>query len=198
MPAKGSRKPPPPKQEMAQVNKNADPKKKNFYEQYSGMVAPGSSSSSPALPDHDSDNDSDPDFHNDGAGLLLNPPTNATLPSSKGKANADSDDDEEEEFNAETMLYAAADDVYFSTKRKRSLASMKTTFMKGSGSSGIRATNTPGRDKERNIFRRVKGWYSPMYDYRSPNMTEEERRKPRYCGAALKRWQFVLVHFAAV
>ncbi|KAJ3106297.1 hypothetical protein HDU96_008274 [Phlyctochytrium bullatum] len=193
-------------------------KKKNFYEQYAQRIAPQRTDSTqpgPATTGNAHDSDSEDDeaadpFATDEAGLLasktpLNSPVNAIKPSnaaaeSTAKVQDTDAVDEDEEFNPEAMLYAAADDVYFSTKRKRSMATIKSSF--GSQRPGsvrsARSAAGPAREVERNPFKRVAGWYRPVYDYRSPNLTEEERRKPRYCGGALKKWQFICVHFAAV
>ncbi|TPX67077.1 hypothetical protein SpCBS45565_g04061 [Spizellomyces sp. 'palustris'] len=43
-------------------------------------------------------------------------------------------------------------------------------------------------------FQRVRSWYKPVYDYKTPGLSYKERRRPRYCGGRLKRWQFILLH----
>ncbi|KAJ3204823.1 hypothetical protein HDU67_009293, partial [Dinochytrium kinnereticum] len=197
------------KREMAQV-RAAQEEKKSFYEQYSHMIAPGTTSNTNNPSDTDDDNDDDDndnDYTSDAAGLLLSPPTNAISSSSNSRKHPttttttpDDDDDDADDFNAETMLYAAADDVYFSTKRKRSLATMKSTFMSTKATASVksgRSSMGPAREVERNLFRRIRGWYTPVYDYRSPNVSEEERRRPRFFGGTLRKWQFVMMHVTA-
>lgn len=41
---------------------------------------------------------------------------------------------------------------------------------------------------------RIQAWYKPIYDYKTPGLTWEQRRIPRYCNGRLKRWQFWMLN----
>ncbi|KAJ3172657.1 hypothetical protein HDU88_005987 [Geranomyces variabilis] len=43
----------------------------------------------------------------------------------------------------------------------------------------------------------ILSWYKPVYDYKTPNLSDKERRIPRYAGGRFKRWQFILLHLIA-
>ncbi|KAJ3190634.1 hypothetical protein HK101_008517 [Irineochytrium annulatum] len=190
---------------------NAGKPQKTLYEQYSALATPGPAAGrSNRVPDDEEDDEDEGE--EEAQGLLNNA---ASAPSSKkpnpdrvavvGDDDDEEDDDEDEDedeeddpFDPETMLYAAADKVYFQGKRKRSLASMKSSFLNRTNTSRARQmTHLAALGKpDRNPLSRVAGWYTPTYDYMSPGMSDAERKRPRYCGGSLKKWQFVLAHFA--
>ncbi|KAJ3015236.1 hypothetical protein HKX48_004701, partial [Thoreauomyces humboldtii] len=45
-----------------------------------------------------------------------------------------------------------------------------------------------------NPAQRMLGFYKPVYDYKTPNLSDKERRVPRYCGGRFRRWQFIMLH----
>ncbi|KAI8823621.1 uncharacterized protein EV422DRAFT_362442 [Fimicolochytrium jonesii] len=72
--------------------------------------------------------------------------------------------DDLDENDPENVLHRTADDNY-------SLSAPKATFAG-----------------------RVASWYKPVYDYKTPNLTDKQRRAPRYCGGRYRRWQFIVIH----
>ncbi|KNC99797.1 uncharacterized protein SPPG_05173 [Spizellomyces punctatus DAOM BR117] len=72
--------------------------------------------------------------------------------------------EDDDEYDPEAMLYRAADDVYSTKSPKLTLAG------------------------------RILSWYKPVYDYKTPNLSDKQRRTPKYCGGRFKRWQFILLH----
>ncbi|TPX56936.1 hypothetical protein PhCBS80983_g04198 [Powellomyces hirtus] len=47
---------------------------------------------------------------------------------------------------------------------------------------------------KRHLGHKILGWYKPVYDYKTPGLTDKQRRVPRYCGGRFRRWQFILLH----
>ena len=37
------------------------------------------------------------------------------------------------------------------------------------------------------IIQKIKGWYQPVYDVKTPGLSQQQRQVPRYCAARLKR-----------
>ncbi|KAJ3331150.1 hypothetical protein HDU76_003972 [Blyttiomyces sp. JEL0837] len=175
-------------------------RKLGFYELYASAAvagpaaasgAGGTSSDQPIVMDTGAaDSDTDSSYSSSASNSGSSSDSESIVSKHQhGLPRADIDQDE---FDPETMLYMASDATY----------SRKTYSMMGIGRKGSHhATNTPLslRDrnepvKERNLVRRVKGWYSPVYDYKTPGLSEKQRKIPRYCGGKLKRWQFILLH----
>ncbi|KAJ3183539.1 hypothetical protein HDU87_006864 [Geranomyces variabilis] len=45
---------------------------------------------------------------------------------------------------------------------------------------------------------RVRQWYKPVYDYKTPGLTDVQRRRPLYCNGKFKSWQFYALHAVVI
>ncbi|KAI8842526.1 hypothetical protein BC829DRAFT_401681 [Chytridium lagenaria] len=101
------------------------------------------------------------------------------------------DDDEEYEYEEEEDEKEEGD--YFDIHHKYTTTSPpSTTHHLGLGV-GARAGETPS-------LQRIKSWYTPVYDYRTVDLTHKSRfnKKPRFCDGRLSRLSFVCLHFMVV
>ncbi|KAI8590328.1 hypothetical protein BDZ88DRAFT_106976 [Geranomyces variabilis] len=47
-------------------------------------------------------------------------------------------------------------------------------------------------------FARVRQWYKPVYDYKTPGLTDKQRRRPLFCNGKFKSWQFYALHAVVI
>ncbi|KAI9009752.1 hypothetical protein BC832DRAFT_385864 [Gaertneriomyces semiglobifer] len=54
------------------------------------------------------------------------------------------------------------------------------------------------KQPKQSIFRKFLNLYKPVYDYKTPGLSDEERRIPRYCNGRFKRWQWILINVLVI
>ncbi|KAJ3411177.1 hypothetical protein HDV05_002643 [Chytridiales sp. JEL 0842] len=140
--------------------------------------------------------------------LLFSPQLSTPGPAAYKDAPETTPLDDNKDDDPEALLYAAADTTFYAKqlglkkKRHANLSPLPIHYDYHDAKDGGAETSyfdSVYDGQERGLWRTVKGWYAPVYDYRTPGLSREERKKRvRYCGGKMSKWGFIWMHIGVI
>ncbi|KAJ3192570.1 hypothetical protein HK101_006309 [Irineochytrium annulatum] len=109
----------------------------------------------------------------------------------------DEDDEDDEDEEGDDLLDSDAEPMTRAGRVHKARTEEEDILLAYTG-----ATGTPS-DRfsvvpRASLYHRVRSIYTPVYDFRTPDLTRKQRVRPRYCGGRLSRCAFIWLHLVLV